>query len=42
MLPVASASLLQANGDNATDSSGSSRERENEADGEGAEVGAHD
>ena len=34
MLLVASASLLRAYGDNASDSSGTSREREKEADGE--------
>ena len=41
VLPVASAFLLQANGDNASDSSGPSRERE-EADGEDEEIDGHD
>jgi len=42
MLPVAGAFLLQANGDNASDSSATSREREKEADGGDEEIDVHD
>jgi len=42
MLPVAGAFLLQANGDNVSDSSATSREQEKEADGGDEEIDGHD
>jgi hypothetical protein len=41
-LPVAGVFLLQANGDNASDSSATSREREKDADGGDEEIDVHD
>ena len=41
-LPVAGTLLLRANGDNASDSSATSREREKDADGGDEEIDAHD